>query len=153
MLRGDRTIIENGKHSRHHKNLSNPIIRRSRKHRFVYFCDYRDASALRWKVVKWNVAAIGRAILALSLIILASCASPPPSESGCEWAYTAASLGDCRDKTIFCDDLGAAVILCDGYELDTGAPCVNADNYPMPDYEGCMGTINQAFGLESAGDE
>jgi hypothetical protein len=90
----------------------------------------------------------------LSLILLASCASPSPSATvGCDWAYTAASLGDCRDKTIFCDDLGAAVILCDGYELDTGAPCVNADGYPEPDYDRCMGTINQAFGLESAGDE
>jgi hypothetical protein len=89
----------------------------------------------------------------LSLVILASCAPMPSADTGCDWTYVAASLGDCRDKTIFCDDLGSAVILCDGYELDTGAPCVNADGYPMPDYEGCMDTINQAFGLESAGDE
>jgi hypothetical protein len=91
----------------------------------------------------------------LSLILLASCASPSPSATvGCDWAYTAASLGDCGDKTIFCDDLGSAVILCDGYEIDSNAPCAaGADGYPELDYDGCIGAINRAFGLVSAGSE
>jgi len=93
-------------------------------------------------------------LVVLSLILLASCASPSPSATvGCDWAYTAASLGNCHTKAIFCDDLRATVILCDGVEIDTNSPCESVDGYPEPDYDRCMGTINQAFGLESAGDE
>ena len=53
MLHGDR-ITDANKHSRHYKNSNSIIIRRSQKHRFVYFCDPKDATFLRWKTSKWT---------------------------------------------------------------------------------------------------
>jgi len=43
-----------GLHSRHAKNLAGAIrIERSRKHRFVYFCNSHDSTLLKWKVLPY----------------------------------------------------------------------------------------------------
>lgn len=44
-----------GLHSRHAKKLEGAIrIERSRKHRYIYFCDKNDQKLLKWKIQKYK---------------------------------------------------------------------------------------------------
>jgi len=50
---GDISIF--GLHSRHAKKLEGAIrIERSRKHRYIYFCDKDDKKLLRWKIEQYK---------------------------------------------------------------------------------------------------
>jgi hypothetical protein len=50
---GDKIV--GNKHSRHSRTLENAVIvPRTRKHRFVYFCNPADKCLLKWEIANWS---------------------------------------------------------------------------------------------------